>query len=150
MRETAIVSDDQVSMHEAVGGDEFFADLVAGFYEDVAVEPLLRPMYPDDLAEPIRTLTGFLIQYWGGSQAYSEERGHPRLRMRHNPFVIGPAERDAWLRSMLRSLNRCCQEREISVDLETKMRDYFTMAAEAMQNSGNAIRQGGIQITREP
>ncbi len=124
-----------VSVHQAVGGVGFFVELVERFYAGVAEEPLLRPMYPDDLTEPKRHLAGFLIQYWGGSQAYSEERGHPRLRMRHVPFSIGPAERDAWYRNMLRALNSLVDERDILPEAERAMRDYFSMSAEAMRNA---------------
>ena len=74
---------------------------MAAFYERVEHDPILRPMYPDaDLAAAQRRLRLFLMQYWGGPQTYSEERGHPRLRMRHNDFVIGAAERDRWLSLM--------------------------------------------------
>ena len=123
-----------VTVHDVVG-DEFFVELVRRFYEGVADDPVLQPLYPDDLAESVRTLTGFLIQYWGGSTAYSEERGHPRLRMRHAPFVIGPAERDAWHRHMMRSLSSQCAERDVPVEIEQRMREYFTMAAESMRNA---------------
>ena len=82
-----------------------------------------------------RTLTGFLIQYWGGSTAYSDERGHPRLRMRHAPFVIGPAERDAWFRHMVAALNAVVAERDVPVEVEQAMRQYFEMSAEAMRNA---------------
>ncbi|MFP5579910.1 MAG: globin [Acidimicrobiia bacterium] len=125
----------QVSVHQAVGGDEFFVELVERFYAGVAEDPVLRPMYPDDLTEPKRHLAGFLIQFWGGSQAYSEERGHPRLRMRHVPFRIGPAERDAWFRHMVGALNSLVEERDILPAAETAMRDYFSMSAEAMRNA---------------
>jgi hemoglobin len=125
----------QVTVHQAVGGDEFFVELVERFYAGVAEEPLLRPMYPEDLTEPKRHLAGFLIQFWGGSQAYSEERGHPRLRMRHVPFSIGPAERDAWYRNMIGALNSLVEERGILPEAETAMRDYFSMSADAMRNA---------------
>lgn len=125
----------QVTVHQAVGGDQFFVELVERFYAGVAEEPLLQHMYPDDLTEPKHHLSGFLIQFWGGSQAYSEERGHPRLRMRHIPFTIGPAERDAWYRNMLRALNSLVAERDILPEAETAMRDYFAMSAEAMRNA---------------
>jgi hemoglobin len=125
----------QVTVHQAVGGDGFFVELVERFYAGVAEEPLLRPMYPEDLTEPKRHLAGFLIQFWGGSQAYSEERGHPRLRMRHVPFSIGPAERDAWYRNMIGALNSLVEERDILPEAETAVRDYFSMAAEAMRNA---------------
>ena len=91
----------QPSFYAAVGGEETFTRLVAAFYAGVADDPLLRPLYPDeDLGPAQERLTMFLVQYWGGPRDYSEQRGHPRLRMRHAPFSIGPAERDAWLRHM--------------------------------------------------
>lgn len=125
----------QLTVHQAVGGDEFFVELVERFYAGVAEDPTLRHMYPEDLAEPKRHLAGFLIQFWGGSQAYSEERGHPRLRMRHFPFQIGPAERDAWFRHMMAALNSLAQERDILPEAEQAMREYFSMSAEAMRNT---------------
>ena len=124
----------QTTVHEIVGGDEFFVELVDRFYAGVAEDPVLRPLYPDDLTDSKRWLAGFLVQYWGGSQAYSEERGHPRLRMRHAPFVIGPAERDAWFRNMVQALNSLVAERGILPEAEQRMREYFSMAAEAMRN----------------
>lgn len=125
----------QVTVHQAVGGDEFFVELVERFYAGVAADPLLRPMYPHDLTEPKRHLAAFLIQFWGGSQAYSEERGHPRLRMRHMPFTIGPAERDAWFRHMIGALNSLVEERDTIPEAERAMRDYFANAADAMRNA---------------
>lgn len=124
-----------VTVHEVVGGDEFFVTLVDRFYAGVADDPVLRPLYPEDLTEPKRHLAGFLIQYWGGSTAYSEERGHPRLRMRHAPFVIGPAERDAWFRHMIAALNSLVTERDVPPEVEQRMREYFSMSAEAMRNT---------------
>ena len=88
-------------MYERVGGTAWFEELVARFYDGVETDPVLRPLYPgDDLTDAREHLCGFLVQYWGGPTTYSEERGHPRLRMRHMPFVIGEAERDAWYRHM--------------------------------------------------
>src|SRR6478672_9290325 len=82
--------------------DEGFEQLVAAFYRRVASDSILRPLYPDyDLSGAERRLRMFLIQYFGGPTTYSEERGHPRLRMRHAPFVIGEAERDAWITDMI-------------------------------------------------
>ncbi|MFV0525556.1 MAG: globin [Acidimicrobiales bacterium] len=89
-----------VTLYEAVGGRPYFTAVVDEFYRRVASDPVLEPMYPDDLVESRRMLTLFLIQYWGGPTDYSDERGHPRLRMRHGPFVIGEAERSAWLEHM--------------------------------------------------
>lgn len=128
------MSDAPTTVHDVLG-DDFFVDLVERFYAGAAEDAVLRPLYPDDLSESIRTLTGFLIQYWGGSTAYSEERGHPRLRMRHAPFVIGPAQRDAWFRHMIHALGELCAERDVDVQIEQQMREYFQMAAEAMRNS---------------
>jgi hemoglobin len=88
------------TLYQRVGGNEWFIDLVARFYDRVAEDPRLRPLYPEDLTAAREHLAGFLIQYWGGPTTYSEARGHPRLRMRHSPFVIGPAQRDAWLSHM--------------------------------------------------
>jgi hemoglobin len=84
-----------------VGGRPTFEKLVRAFYAGVATDDILRPMYPeDDLEGAIQRLTGFLEQYWGGPGTYSEQRGHPRLRMRHQPFKINPAARDRWLLHM--------------------------------------------------
>jgi len=85
------------SLYERVGGEPFFISLVERFYRGVETDPLLRPLYPADLEPPKRHLALFLVQYWGGPHTYSAERGHPRLRMRHAPFKVGPIERDAWL-----------------------------------------------------
>ena len=99
------------ALYDRVGGEQFFVDLVDRFYLGVAGDPLLRPLYPDDLTESSHHLALFLIQYWGGPGTYDEQRGHPRLRMRHAPFVIGPAERDAWLRHMLGRAGRAREPR---------------------------------------
>ena len=94
-------------LYAAVGGAPFFERLVDAFYDGVATDPLLLPLYPEapDLKGARRRLTLFLIQYWGGPATYSDERGHPRLRLRHLPFAIGPAERDAWLAHMTRAVD---------------------------------------------
>jgi hemoglobin len=91
----------EVTFFEAVGGEPTFRRLVDAFYEGVAGDPLLRAMYPEaDLGPAADRLTLFLIQYWGGPNTYSATRGHPRLRMRHAPFQVSPAARDAWLTHM--------------------------------------------------
>ncbi len=91
----------ETTFFEAVGGEPLFRRLVTTFYEGVAADPLLRPMYPEeDLGPAADRLTLFLVQYWGGPSTYSEQRGHPRLRMRHAPFRVDAAARDAWLQHM--------------------------------------------------
>jgi hemoglobin len=90
----------------------------------------LRPLYPDDLAPGKRSLALFLGQYWGGPPVYSEEKGHPRLRMRHVPFAIGERERDAWLSAMLASVD----EADAPDVARGALREYFEMAATAMIN----------------
>lgn len=122
-------------MYEAVGGSEFFVELVDRFYRGVAADPLLRPLYPDDLTEPRRHLALFLQQYWGGPGTYSQERGHPRLRQRHLPFVIGEAERDAWFGHMAAALDAMARERDLDRALEREMLDYFAQAADFMVNA---------------
>ena len=94
------------TFYEQVGGEDTFRRLVHRFYEGVAADPLLRPMYPEeDLGPAEERLVLFLIQYWGGPRTYSDHRGHPRLRMRHAPFRVGPTERDAWLGHMRRAVD---------------------------------------------
>jgi hemoglobin len=89
------------TFYELVGGEPTFRRIVARFYEQVATDGVLRALYPEeDLAPAEERLRLFLMQYWGGPTTYSEQRGHPRLRMRHAPFTIGAAERDAWLGAM--------------------------------------------------
>jgi hemoglobin len=123
------------TLYERVGGESFFVDLVDRFYLGVAGDPLLRPLYPDDLAESSRHLTLFLMQYWGGPPTYGEERGHPRLRMRHAPFVIGPAERDAWLRHMLESLEELGSAERVGPADAAELRGYLEMAAGSLVNT---------------
>ncbi len=113
-----------------VMGHEFFLDLVEAFYARVADDAVLRPSYPEDLSESKRTLAWFLIQYWGGPPAYSEERGHPRLRMRHAPFEIGQRERDAWLDHMTAAVEESGAPEEVRALLHR----YFDHASTAMIN----------------
>jgi len=124
-----------VNLFDAVGGQPFFDELVERFYRGVAADPLLAQLYPDDLTSPKRHLALFLGQYWGGPATYSDERGHPRLRMRHAPFVIGEAERDAWLRHMAAALDSLVVERDIHPAIEARMLEYFGMAADGMINA---------------
>ena len=104
---------------------------MARFYAGVAEDPLLRPVYPEaDLGPAQRRLTLFLIQYCGGPSTYGEERGHPRLRMRHAPFGIGPVERDRWLLHMRAAIQELAPPPDVADELER----YIAMAAEAMRN----------------
>ena len=122
----------EVTFYEAVGGEETFRRLVHRFYEGVAADPLLRPLYPEeDLGPAEERLRLFLIQYWGGPRTYGERRGHPRLRMRHVPFRIGEAERDAWLGHMRTAVD----ELGLPDQLETMLWDYLVMAANTMVNT---------------
>lgn len=119
------------NLYQRAGGAAFFEALVARFYEGVASDPLLRAVYPEaDLAPAQRRLTLFLIQYWGGPTTYDQQRGHPRLRMRHAPFAIGPAERDRWLAHMRVAIDQLAPPADVADELER----YIAMAAEAMRN----------------
>ncbi|HLG68285.1 MAG TPA: globin [Acidimicrobiales bacterium] len=118
-------------MYERVGGSQFFVDLVDRFYDGVAGDPVLRPLYPDDLTGPRAHLALFLQQYWGGPPTYNEQRGHPRLRMRHAPFVISVLERDAWLRHMTDAVRQA----GLPPDDERELLAYFEMAARTLVNT---------------
>jgi hemoglobin len=126
------MADPQVTLYEAVGGMPFFEALVDRFYDGVAGDAELLAVYPhpEDLAPARRHLTLFLAQYWGGPTTYSDERGHPRLRMRHAPFAIGPDERDRWLVHMRAAVTSLDPPEPIA----TALLDYFDMAAEGMRN----------------
>ena len=121
------------TLYERVGGDEFFEKLTAGFYSEVETEPLLRRLYPPDEEEfeaaRIR-LKWFLIQFWGGPTIYQEERGHPMLRRRHMPFVIGEAEARAWMSAMTAALSAC----EVGPLDRARLMGYFSDAASMMIN----------------
>jgi hemoglobin len=120
---------------DRVGGESFFVELVDRFYLGVSGDPLLRPLYPDNLTEPKRHLALFLMQYWGGPPTYNEQRGHPRLRMRHLPFVIGPAERDAWLRHMGAAVAHMVDTSGLPEPEAEELRSYFDMAAHQLMNA---------------
>ncbi len=124
---------DLQTLYDRAGGTPFFEALVGRFYDGVADDAILRPIYPEaDLAEARHRLTLFLIQYWGGPTTYDQERGHPRLRMRHAPFAIGPAERDRWLVHMRAAIAEVAPPADVTAELER----YFAAAAEAMRNRG--------------
>ncbi|CAB4337021.1 unannotated protein [freshwater metagenome] len=119
------------NFYDRVGGSKTFSDLVSQFYARVAVDPILRPMYPDDdLKEAAMRLQMFLEQYWGGPTTYSENRGHPRLRMRHAGFHIDSAARDAWLSCMKSAVDGI----DISQDLKDELWEYLEMAGNSLVN----------------
>jgi hemoglobin len=120
------------NFYDAVGGHETFAKLVDVFYDGVATDPLLRPMYPeDDLGPAAERLRLFLEQYWGGPKTYSEERGHPRLRMRHAPFAVTPTAKDHWLRHFRDGLDSVA----LTPEQDAQFWDYVTHAAQFMVNT---------------
>ena len=119
------------TFYDAVGGDETFRKLVHRFYQGVADDAELRALYPEeDLSGAETRLRMFLVQYWGGPRDYSQQRGHPRLRMRHARFAISTAERDAWLRHMRDAVDSL----ELDPDLDKLLWDYLTMAAHSLVN----------------
>jgi hemoglobin len=123
---------DEASFFDAIGGEPTFRRLVDRFYEGVGQDPLLRPMYPEeDLGPAADRLTLFLMQYWGGPNTYSSTRGHPRLRMRHAPYRVGPDERDAWLRHMKDAVDAL----GLPEPHRTTLWDYLERAAYFMVNS---------------
>ena len=120
------------TFYEAVGGHDTFAAIVHRFYEQVAEDPILRPLYPEeDLGPAEQRLLMFLEQYWGGPSTYGETRGHPRLRMRHMPFRVDPDARDRWLRHMRTAVD----EAQLSPLHETTLWDYLERAAHSMVNA---------------
>lgn len=120
------------TFYDQIGGHETFTKLVDAFYEGIKSDPVLRPMYPDDDMEgAVWRLRSFLEQYWGGPHTYSEQRGHPRLRMRHMPFKVNPDARDRWLGHMEKAVD--------TLDLAPLDRamlwDYLERAAHSMVNT---------------
>lgn len=118
------------TLFELAGGASTFEALVARFYELVAGDSVLRPLYPEDLEPPERHLTLFLIQYFGGPTAYSDERGHPRLRMRHLPFAIDRPARDRWVEHM----NAALDSLDLPQAVREEMRRYFEDSATFLIN----------------
>jgi hemoglobin len=118
------------TLYEQIGGDPTFRRLVDAFYARIEKDPLLRPIFPADLSEGKENQFLFLAQYWGGPARYEAQRGHPRLRMRHAPFAIGPAERDAWFANMIAAID----EVGIPEPARTQLVEYFDRAATFMIN----------------
>ena len=121
----------QQSVFDTLGGTPWFVGLIDRFYTKVETDQLLRPLYPEDLTESRDHMVKFLVQYWGGPGTYSQQRGHPRLRMRHAPFPIGVAERDAWFNHMVEALN----ESNPPADIKQQMVEHFDRAATHMINT---------------
>lgn len=122
------------TIYEAVGGEDFFERLAERFYAGVSADAELLSMYPNptDLTDAKKHLAQFLVQYWGGPTTYSDTRGHPRLRMRHMPFAIGQAERDAWVRHMASAVESAD---DLDPEIAKRLMDYFTMAADHLINA---------------
>jgi hemoglobin len=130
-RQVSTAPDGQ-TFYDAIGGYPTIAKIVDRFYEGVATDEVLRPMYPEeDLGPAAERFTLFLCQYWGGPSTYSERRGHPRLRMRHAPFKVTPKARDHWLLHFREGLD----EANLPPELEAEFWDYVTHAAQFMINS---------------
>ncbi len=119
-------------LFDRVGGMDFFVRLVDEFYDGVATDEVLWPLYPDqsDLVGAKHRLTLFLAQYWGGPTTYMEERGHPKLRLRHMPFHVGPLERDRWLVHMVAAVEAVTED----ADVRAELTNYFVPAAEHLRN----------------
>jgi len=127
-----VAQQSETSFYDLIGGEPAFRRLVEVFYEGVSTDPLLRPLYPEqDLGPAADRLRMFLEQYWGGPRTYSDQRGHPRLRLRHAPFVIGPAERDAWLKHMRDAVDTL----DLPPEQEQPLWEYFERAANFMINA---------------
>ena len=123
---------DTTNYYELFGGEAFFADLVSQFYAQVATNEILRPMYPEsDMKGAAHRLQIFLAQYWGGPTTYQEERGHPRLRMRHARFRINPAAKEAWLACMSTAVDGM----NLEAELREKLWRYLEGAALHMVNA---------------
>jgi hemoglobin len=119
------------TVYEAIGGEATFTRLVDAFYAGVAADPVLRAIYPeDDLGPAAVRLRLFLIQYWGGPTTYSDQRGHPRLRMRHVPFAVDSAARDAWFSHMRAALDTV----SLPPTYDDVLWDYFIRAADSLRN----------------
>ena len=135
MHQDGAVADTPQTFYDAVGGAQTFRTIVSRFYELVRQDEVLRPLYPeDDLDGAEDRLRMFLEQYWGGPRTYSDQRGHPRLRMRHAEFRIGFIERDAWLRCMHTAI-ASIDSTTLDDEHRRELVEYIEMAAQALVNS---------------
>jgi hemoglobin len=138
-RNNVLVSRFEQTAYERLGGSSFFVRLVGAFYGRVEDDPVLRPLYPgSELGPAAERLRLFLEQYWGGPTTYSEQRGHPRLRMRHRPFAIDAAARERWLGHMRAALD----EQALAPELDELLWSYFEPAADAMVNTPPGLETG--------
>ena len=121
-----------VNLYEAAGGMPFFQNLVDLFYDGVETDDVLAPLYPEapDFSGARHRLTLFLAQYWGGPTTYNDERGHPRLRMRHFPYLVGPLQRDRWLLHMTHAVRAS----GATPEFQQTLLDYFVPSAEHLRN----------------
>jgi hemoglobin len=133
VRENGGVTEQQAaSFYDEIGGHETMRRIVAAFYENVAHDPVLRPMYPEEELGPAEErFLLFLTQYWGGPTTYSEQRGHPRLRMRHAPFAVTPEARDHWLTCFRAALDSV----SLTPEQDARFWEYVTHAAQFMINT---------------
>ena len=133
------------TLYAAVGGEPFFRGLVDRFYDGVAEDPVLRPLYPEqDLTGARERLALFLVQYWGGPTTYSDARGHPRLRMRHATWVIGERERDAWMRHMRGAVDGAVEEAGLSAQVHDAVWGHLERAAHSLVNAPGVGGLGGL------
>ena len=127
-----VTSSEATTFYDEIGGYDVIHRIVEKFYEGVAGDPVLRPLYPEeDLGPAAERFTLFLVQYWGGPTTYSERRGHPRLRMRHAPFAVTPAAKERWLVHFREGLDSV----ELTPEQDAQFWDYVTHAAQFMVNS---------------
>jgi hemoglobin len=133
---TADAGPEPAPLYDRVGGFAFFEALVERFYDGVEHDEVLAPLYPErpDFTGARRRLTLFLAQYWGGPDTYSEERGHPRLRMRHLPFTVGPLQRDRWLVHMAAAVDAVTEPLLGRDAVRDELMGYFVRAAEHLRN----------------
>jgi hemoglobin len=129
----------RLTVYDLVGGDAPFFALATAFYRRIDKESALRGMFPDDLSGPIERMALFLIQYFGGPGTYSEQRGHPRLRMRHIPFRIDRQARDIWVGHMLAAL----EEIEVPEQARVAVHEYFEQGATFMINANDEVEVEG-------
>jgi len=129
------------SVTERAGGIEAFTRLVDAFYVRVEADEVLRPMYPEDLGPGKRHLALFLSQYFGEVGAYSDVRGHPRLRLRHAPFPIDPEVAGRWAAHMLAAIGTQGFEPEVHDELA----EYVVRATPTLVNQlpGRSAEPGG-------